>query len=128
MKVVFTLFVSKVATTPWWDEQFCIDTFPCNSPLWNPINTSYLKLIWISPSIFFSSFSLIGFHKSEVGLTKEVCKALRLQGLKLAHVSRVFGLQSLARQRKYSAIVIGLQAQGRDWKLSFTHIPPSPCD
>jgi len=45
---------------------------------WKPINTSDLKLIWTSPSIFFFSFSLIGSHKSKAGTTKEVRKSLKL--------------------------------------------------
>lgn len=54
--------------------------------LWKPMNTGDLKLIWISPSIFFFSSSLIGLHKSEAGTTRKAHKGSKLQGLRLASV------------------------------------------
>lgn len=58
---------------------------------WKPINTSDVKLFWRSPNIFFFSSSLIGSHRSEVGMTKEVFKRFEITRSEARICFRILG-------------------------------------
>jgi len=87
---------------------------------WKPINKIYIKIIWTSPSILFSS-KLIVSHRWEARMTKNVCKESEITRFEAHICFRVFVLQLQPHHIRWLVSIKGVEKTCNNSHNLFMH-------